>query len=113
MSNNQEKKQPAGVIVRGADGALYFLRDEVMEQCRMPLDVAKQAEKLMREPENFEGKFKVAHAPKLEVISRVEGSIGTPGAGFRANMNAMSTVMCPSFLFSRSESGGGDPEQEV
>ena len=94
-----EKKKSGGIIIRGADGALYFLRDELLEETRLPSDLIKQAEQLMREPEKHRESFEVKESPKFNVIGRVEGDVGTTGTGFRANMRSMSTVMCPSFLF--------------
>lgn len=95
--------RPEGTIVRGADGALYFIRDEVLEECRLPKDLVRQAEQLLREPERHEAEFTVPEPGReFEVVGRVGGNIGVMGQGFRANMAAVGTVMCPSFLFSRT-----------
>jgi hypothetical protein len=103
MAAEAREPDEGGVVVRGADGALYFLRDSLLEECRLPKDLASQAERLLDNPEIDRKNFAVRDAAKVEAIGRVEGQLGEPGKGFRANMAAMSTVMCPSFLF---EPGG-------
>ena len=103
MAAEAREPDEGGMVVRGADGALYFLRDSLLEECRLPKDLARQAERLLDNPEVDRKNFSVKEPAKLEAIGRVEGQVGEAGKGFRANMAAMSTVMCPSFLF---EPGG-------
>lgn len=98
----ESKRDQGGTIIRGADGALYFIRDEVLEETRLPRDLVKQAEILLREPEKHEKDFRLGESPRIEVLGRVDGRVGVAGQGFRVNIAAASTVMCPSFLFSRS-----------
>jgi hypothetical protein len=95
--------EDGGIIVRGADGALYFLRDSVLNELRLPRDLAAHAEKLVSEPDRDRKNFRVSEAEVFEQVARVDGKVGATGRGFRANMAAMSTTMCPSFLF---EPGG-------
>lgn len=109
MSATAREPDEGGTVVRGADGALYFLRDGLLEECRLPNDLAQQAERLLDNTEIDKRNFAVKDPARMEPIGRVEGQIGEAGKGFRANMAAMSTVMCPSFLF---EAGGPvDTEQ--
>jgi hypothetical protein len=103
MSPEVREPDEGGIVVRGADGTLFFLRDSLLEECRLPKDLARQAERLLDNPDIDKRNFAVKEAVKLEAVGRVEGQVGEAGKGFRANMAAMSTVMCPSFLF---EPGG-------
>jgi hypothetical protein len=96
----QTEGEGAGLVVRGPDGALYFIRDNVLEQAKLPSDLAEQAEQLLKERHDHTDRFKVSESKGLDVLARVEGQVG-----FRQNLAAASTVMCPSFLFSRT----GDP----
>lgn len=102
MSDSSKQAHEGGVVVRGADGSLYFLRDHVLAQSKMSPELSKNAEKLLAEPNTDAHNFKVAKAaPDFKVLGRIDGNIGS-SAKLQENMRAVSTVMCPSFLFSRS-----------
>ena len=99
MSEKTSATHEGGIVVRGPDGALYFLRDHVLEQAKMGANRSKDAEKLFHKPDLDTKNFKVENAaPEFKALGRVEVNIGSR-VKVTENMRAMSTVMCPSFLF--------------
>jgi hypothetical protein len=105
-------EQPGGTVIRGPDGALYFIRDEMLENFRLPEKLAKDAETLVSrqsgrgDPEvNKEiERFTLAREPQWEAIAHVEGPLNeAEDFDINAVSRVASTVMCPSFLF---EPGG-------
>ncbi len=104
MSETTSAKHEGGIVVRGSDGALYFLRDHVFEQAKMAADRSEDAEKLLYKPDLDTKNFKVAKvAPEFKALARVKGNIGS-SVKVTENMNAMSIRLWSSFLFTP-----GDP----
>ena len=93
------KTEPAATLMRGPDGALYLIRDEVLQLCRMTPEDAASAEKVLHAhkqsnpkpatPAPGAGHFKIETA-RFEPLARVEGTF-TPMA---AKLSEQSTVMC-------------------
>jgi hypothetical protein len=96
QSYQQEK---AATIMRGPDGALYLIRDDVLQLCKMTPEDASSAEKVLqahkkgtavREAQGKSGgQFKVETA-RFEPLARVEGTF-TPMA---VALTSQSTIMC-------------------
>jgi hypothetical protein len=91
-----------GTFLRGEDGSLYFVRDEVLEACKVEgehLDYANQMLDADGDAEVEGFAFNVSGAPQLQPIRYVDSpNIGMQpnGALMRPDIGAVSsTVMCP------------------
>jgi hypothetical protein len=82
-----------GHIVRGPDGALHFLRNSLLEQTRLPDDLAAEAKALLGESD------KGGVTGTVASVGRV-----TSAGKFTTDNVAMSTVMCPHIFNSRLDS---------
>ena len=83
-------EQSGGTVLRGADGSIYFIRNEVLEACRQPPEMAKQLEQLMASENEVQG-FSIDTSNDLQAVGQVNGPMtGTVGAFPK------STIMCPS-----------------
>jgi spore germination protein GerM len=90
----QPQGSPAnGIALRAADGSLYFIRDEVMEACRVTeKDMADALNQLMQGQGDVSGFSTTDDA--LEDSVRISGGSGRPAPG-GADVRSSSTVMCP------------------
>jgi len=89
-------QQSSGTVLRGADGSIYFIRNEVLEACRQPPEMAKQLEELMASENEVQG-FSIDTSSDLKAVGQVNGPMsGTVGALPR------STIMCPSLWLTNS-----------
>ena len=83
-----------GTIIRGADGALYFLRSEVLEACRVTEeDMVAACGQLLDQSQPEVSGFSLTSGPVLAAHT-YQG----PFAPFRPSgfgSQAASTVMCP------------------
>jgi hypothetical protein len=83
-------QQSGGTVLRGADGSIYFIRNEVLDACRQPPEMAKQLEELMASENEVQG-FSIDTSSDLQAVGQVTGPMsGTVGA------LPKSTIMCPS-----------------
>jgi hypothetical protein len=88
----QPVESSGGTIIRGADGSLYLLRDEVLEACRIPDDQAKEIDDLLTKESEVEG-FNM-QAGGLEPVGHIRGYMGN-----QAPVTSRSTIMCSTFPF--------------
>jgi hypothetical protein len=87
------KRDRSAEIMRGPDGTLYLIRDEVLELCRMTKEDAASAEKALRDRKPKEGTQKghfSIEAAAFEPLGRVQGTF-TPMA---VKLTRQSTIMC-------------------
>jgi hypothetical protein len=78
-----------GTVLRGADGSIYFIRNEVLEACKQPPDMARRLEELMHAEQEVQG-FSIDTSHDLTALGEVSGPMEPLAALPR------STVMCPS-----------------
>lgn len=102
-SNQQNSSAQGGLILKGDDGSVYYIRSEVLAACRAEgqdrelIEAMTDGDKAAaREVEGFS----VAFAPKedLKVIGQIGDVRGAfVGVDLRAQIDkyATSTVMCP------------------
>src|SRR5438093_12614421 len=100
-SRQKHHHDPSAVVMRGPDGALYLIRDDVLELCRMTKEDAASAEKVLEKhkagaaaaqgtaPETGKGRFTLETAT-FQRLGRVRGTF-TPMA---VKLTAESTIMC-------------------
>jgi hypothetical protein len=84
-----------GTVLRGADGAIYFIRNEVLDACRQPDDVAKQLEAMIAAETEVQG-FSIDTSRDLQALGKVNGPMS--GA---AEAATRSTIMCPSLFLTK------------
>jgi len=88
-------QQTGGTVLRGADGSIYFIRNEVLDACRQPPEMAKQLEELMASENEVQG-FSIDTSTDLQAIGQLSGPMsGSVGALPR------STIMCPSLWLTK------------
>jgi len=88
-------QQSGGTVLRGADGSIYFIRNEVLDACRQPPEMAKQLEELMASENEVQG-FSIDTSSDLQAVGQVSGPMsGTVGA------LPTSTIMCPSLWLTK------------
>jgi hypothetical protein len=92
MATNQGRQEGKATIMRGADGEIYFIRDEVLQSCRVPDDLAKEIEQTLGGQE-VQG-FSLDTSQPLDPIGVVQGNVGASGQGARSS----STTMCPGWI---------------
>ena len=82
-----------GTVVRGADGSLYFIRDEVLEAFKMEGEPYERAQELLKDARQAE-----RPAEGVAQLRYVRGEILPKDPEDRApDMMAASTYMCPWF----------------
>jgi hypothetical protein len=86
--------QSTGTVLRGADGSIYFIRNEVLEACKQPPDMAKQLEQLMQAEQEVQG-FSIDTSNDLQALGEMRGPMEPLGA------LPKSTIMCPSLWVTR------------
>jgi hypothetical protein len=93
MTTGQGRQQGKATIMRGPDGEIYFIREEVLESCRVPDDLAKEIEQTLG-GQDVQG-FSLDTSQPLEPIGTVEGNVGAAGPGARPPASA---GMCPGWI---------------
>jgi hypothetical protein len=88
--SSQESEYGSGVLFRAPDGAVYFIRDEVLAACRQPDEVASQLVSYVSEQSQVEG-FAIETSQQLTPVGKLTGPIG-------ALDRPPSTVMCSKVL---------------
>jgi hypothetical protein len=90
----QPQGSPAnGIVLRAADGSLYFIRDEMMEACRVTeKDMADALNQLMQGQGDVSGFSTTGDA--LDDSMRITGGTGRPAPGSDVRSTG-STIMCP------------------
>jgi hypothetical protein len=87
-----------GTLIRGADGELYFIRDEVLQACKVTEnDMAEFCGGLIGETDEVEG-FAMSTGPISKAVIvrgpfQSAGRIGPGGIGA-----SESTIMCPGSM---------------
>jgi len=97
LTTNYTDQNHPPVVMRGPDGALYVIRDEVLELCRMNKEDAESAEMVLQnhqagylaQQDAGNGDFTLETAA-FEPIARVNGSL-SPMA---LKLTTQSTIMC-------------------
>lgn len=90
----------SGTLIRGADGSLYFVRDEVLKTCQVTEpEMLKFCEQLVAD---HGGSFALAKGPvtnALPVVVKDRGQIEAEGKIVGPDLSkAASTVMCPGVM---------------
>jgi hypothetical protein len=91
----QPQGNPAnGVAFRGSDGAIYFIRDEVMESCRVTeKDMSDALGQLIDGQGDVSG-FSTTGDPVGDSV-RITGGTSRPTAAMASSGGGLSTTMCP------------------
>jgi hypothetical protein len=102
------RKEPGqGTILRGADGALYFIREEIMQACKITEPECLEAckEVLDNQGGDVQGYDFTSQPVSASLV--VKGPIASPqGSPIGSRIgNVASTVMCP---WSIGKQFGGD-----
>lgn len=100
MAEAQESS--GGVVLRGDDGSLYFIRDEVLALCKTEGEYTEQLEKALEDGDEVSG-FSMDLGGRGSIESLGVVSFGKPNlgrsSGFEAKalpgMDKQSTLMCP------------------
>ncbi|MCW2719811.1 MAG: hypothetical protein QOG20_2826 [Pseudonocardiales bacterium] len=93
--------EAGGTVIRGDDGSIYFIRDEVMEACKVSEpEMAQFCEKLLDENSEVSG-FQMGSGKAAQSLSFL-GPF-QPTASTNAGWRASSTVMCPGTFSSGAE----------
>ena len=92
----QPQGNPAnGVAIRGSDGSIYFIRDEVMQSCRVTeKDMADALGQLLEGQGDVSG-FSTTGTPLQDSVRITGGASGTGVDMVRNPDGTYSTVMCP------------------
>ncbi len=95
MAVQPEKEQGGGTIIRGADGSLYFVRDEILQACKITepecLEACSAALDSGGDVQGY-----VVNTNSIQNNAHVQGMIARPGVNIKGSFgNAASTVMCP------------------
>ncbi len=88
-TNHTDQPDHAATVMRGPDGALYVIRDEVFELCRMNQEDAASAEMVLQSHQAGSGEFTLETAA-FQPMARVDGNL-TPMA---LKLTTQSTIMC-------------------
>jgi hypothetical protein len=82
-----------GAIIRGDDGSVYFVRDEILEQCKVEGEYVDNVERLLAEDEVEGFAYNVSNLSSSTSIKYVSGSLmESPKMDFS---RVASTIMCP------------------
>lgn len=90
-----------GTIVRGSDGATYFIRDEVLEACRVEGEYADHVEQILNAEQNEVQGFSFnmqqiePTSATLKPVAYVSGDLLSTSQPSTDLKNVASTVMCP------------------
>ena len=85
-------KHADGLILRGSDGSLYYIRNEVLEQCKTEGEYRERVEGWLGDDDEVAG-FSMSLGPtsNFETVASIKGSsiVARPGT------TVESTIMCP------------------
>ncbi len=85
-----------GTVIRGDDGALYFIRDEVLDAARVTEpEMVEFCESLLDEHDDEVAGFAFGTSTKSLSFS---GPFQQPGSSLGGSMNTRSTIMCPGVM---------------
>jgi hypothetical protein len=87
-----------GTVLRGSDGSLYFIRDELLEKLRIDDDGSERIQSVVGESKAKAG----ARVATSEVLGYVSGDLlkDQPAGKSVPAVRAKSTYMCPWFCSS-------------
>jgi len=88
-SDSSSQENGSGVVFRAPDGTVYFIRDEVLNACRQPEEVAEKLVRYVSEQGEAED-FSIETSQELTPVGKLVGPIGG-----RVPTN---TVMCSRVL---------------
>jgi hypothetical protein len=100
----QGRHEGEAAIIRGSDGSLYFIRQEILEACRVPEDLSKEIESSLAQGTGQGFRLETA---ELEPLAYVRGNVGASGLSSEVagHMVSQDTYMCPTWIVW----GGGGP----
>jgi hypothetical protein len=89
---------PGGIFVKGDDGSLYFVRDELLDMCKVEGEDLEKwgpvVDGQTPEVEGFSLNFDVSPVATSPILVR-GGQLKGVDAGLLADRVSYSTVMCP------------------
>src|SRR5947209_20321806 len=90
------KEPGSGTIIRGADGTLYFIRDEILAACKITEPECLEACSEVLETQPEVSGYTFASQPLANNV-HVNGPLATPNSSLSSSplVRAASTVMCP------------------
>lgn len=92
-----DAQQPGGTIIRGDDGTIYFIRDEVLQMTKVTEpEMAAFCAQLLDENEPETSGFALASGGQITTLA-FQGPFQTASAVFDPG-RAASTVMCPGTM---------------
>jgi hypothetical protein len=94
---SEQGQNTSGTIIRGADGALYFIRQEVLEACKVTEpEMAKFCEQLVEGHGGDTTGFSLTSGP-IDSVTPLQGPFALGGVR-SALGQAASTIMCPGVM---------------
>jgi hypothetical protein len=75
----EESEYGSGVLFRAPDGTVYFIRDEVLNQCRQPEEIAEKLVRYVTEQSEVEG-FSIETSQEITAVGKLSGPIGPSAA---------------------------------
>ncbi|MHB8574593.1 MAG: hypothetical protein ACYDCQ_04610 [Dehalococcoidia bacterium] len=97
----EQSQTSSGTIIRGADGSLFFLRNEVLEACRITEDDMKSfCSQLLGEHDEVQG-FGLTTGPVMRATA-FSGPFAPYSPTSSFNARAEGTVMCPGTMHDAS-----------
>jgi hypothetical protein len=92
------KQERSGTVIRGADGSLYFIRDEILEACKITEEDMKKfvGDLLEKEKETTSSGFTLAGGPIRQSATIAGGLDKSPGLT-ALHLQAY-TTMCPGTM---------------
>ena len=93
---SEQGQGASGTVIRGADGSLYFIRDEVLQACKVTEpEMANFCEQLVQQHQGDTSGFTLTTGPIGSAIA-FQGPFALGGASRFGQ--AASTVMCPGTM---------------
>ena len=87
-----------GIVLKGDDGSAYFIRDEILDACKLEGEYLEAAQPLLDDDADVEGFAMNSRATSFKSVGNFSGqpmpdigSMKQPGV----NVRAESTIMCP------------------
>lgn len=91
-----------GIVLRGDDGSAYFIRDEILDACKLEGEYLEAAKPVLDDDAEVEGFALNARATQFKSVGNFSANPGItsiaqakkPGVDL-SKVNVQSTVMCP------------------
>jgi hypothetical protein len=98
----EEAFMAGGTVIKGADGTVYFIRDELLEACRVEGEHAEHVDKLLNaDGDEVQGfSFELSRvgptsSGQLQPVAYVSGDLISGGQKLPNIGSVASTIMCP------------------